>query len=173
MMLSRRSLMLSGLAAAAVLPARAHASARELSFYHTHTGESLRVAYFDGARYLPDALAELNHFMRDWRTGDVHTIDPGVLDQLYRLQARVETPGAFHVICGYRSPATNAMLAEKSDGVAKHSLHMDGRALDINLPGKDLAQLHQAALGLAAGGVGYYPSSDFIHMDTGPFRRWG
>lgn len=138
-----------------------------------HTGEKINLAYFDNGRYQPDALAALNHFLRDWRTGEVRDIDPGVFDQLHTLQARVEAPGAFNVICGYRSPVTNAMLHDHSDGVAKHSLHMEGRALDISLPGKDLAQLHDAALSLKMGGVGYYPASDFIHVDTGRVRHWG
>ncbi len=158
-----------------VLPRAASAlpASRQLAFYHIHTGETLTAAYFDNGQYQPDALAALAKLMRDWRTDTVHGIDPAIYDQLFALQAKVETPGAFHIICGYRSPATNAMLSERSDGVAKHSLHMDGKALDLNLPGKDLAQLHAAALSLGAGGVGFYPASDFIHMDTGRVRTWG
>ncbi len=167
-----------GLAAATaplILPRAASAlpASRELSFYHIHTGETLKATYFDDGQYQPDALTALDTLMRDWRCGTVHAIDPAIYDQLFALQARVETPGAFHIICGYRSPATNAMLSERSDGVAKHSLHMDGKALDLNLPAKDLAQLYAAALSLGAGGVGYYPASDFIHMDTGRVRSWG
>lgn len=168
-----RRILLAGLAGLVVPLSARSAEARELSFYHIHTGEKIRLAYFDNGAYQPDALDALNHFMRDWRTGDVHVIDPGLFDQLHALQAKVEAPGAFNVICGYRSPATNAMLHDRSDGVATHSLHMDGMAMDICLPGKDLKQLHNAALALAAGGVGYYPSSGFIHMDTGRVRRWG
>lgn len=166
--------------AAAVAPAfglsstaRALPVTRELSFYHIHTGETLKAAYFDGGQYQPEALKALDKLMRDWRTDTVHAIDPAIYDQLFALQATVETPGAFHIICGYRSPTTNTMLSERSDGVAKHSLHMDGKALDLNLPGKDLAHLRAAALALGAGGVGYYPASDFIHMDTGRVRHWG
>ena len=177
MSFSRRSILKSGLAAATaalVLPRAAAAlpQARELSVYHIHTGETLKAAYFDHGQYQPDALKAFDKLMRDWRTDTVHTIDPAVYDQLFALQAKVETPGTFHIICGYRSPATNTMLSERSDGVAKHSLHMDGQALDLNLPGKDLAQLHAAALALRAGGVGYYPASDFIHMDSGRVRSW-
>ena len=134
MPLSRR-VLIAGLAGLAVPLAARAADARELSFYHIHTGEKIRLTYFDNGAYQPDALDTLNHFMRDWRTGDVHAIDPGVLDQLHALQARVEAPGAFNVICGYRSPTTNAMLHDRSDGVATHSLHMDGKAMDFSLPG--------------------------------------
>ncbi len=167
-----------GLAAATaplILPRAASAlpTTRELAFYHIHTGETLKAAYFDNGQYQPDALKALDKLMRDWRCDTVHAIDPALYDQLFALQAKVGMPGAFHIICGYRSPATNAMLHDRSDGVAKHSLHMDGKALDLNLPGKDLAQLHAAALSLGAGGVGYYPASDFIHMDTGRVRTWG
>jgi len=179
MSISRRHILKSGLAAVAapsLLFARqalALPASRELTFYHIHTGETLKATYFDNGTYQPDALKALDTLMRDWRTDTVHAIDPAIYDQLFALQTKVETPGAFHIICGYRSPATNAMLSERSDGVAKHSLHMDGKALDLNLPGKDLAQLHAAALSLSAGGVGFYPASDFIHMDTGRVRHWG
>lgn len=176
---SRRQFLKLGagvaLAAALPWPARALAAtpARELAFYNLHTGEKLRLAYAENGQYIPGALAEINHVLRDYRTGDVHAIDPALLDQLHLLQRHVETPGAFHVISGYRSPLTNHMLNAHSDGVASKSLHMEGRAIDICLPGKDLASLHRAALSMQAGGVGYYPASNFIHMDTGRIRRWG
>ncbi len=177
MSLSRRTLLSTALATAGagvlVPSVKAQTSARDLSFYHIHTGEKISLTYFADGQYQPDALAALNHFLRDWRTGDVHDIDPRVFDQLVALQAKVDTGGAFNVICGYRSPATNAMLHERSERVATHSLHMEGPAMDLCLPGKDLSQLHEAALSLKAGGVGYYPASNFIHMDTGPVRRWG
>ncbi len=184
--ISRRAFLRFGFCAAATaatLPSRLLASgsgiyarrdgARELSFYHTHTGESARIAYYENGKYVPDALRALNHLLRDWRTNDVHSLDPALFDQLHRLQRSVDADGAYHVICGYRSPRTNAMLHEHSSGVAKHSLHMEGRAIDICLPGKSLSYLHQAALDMQAGGVGYYPSSGFIHIDTGRLRRWG
>ena len=175
--LSRRRFLQYGLCAAsmAALPRMAWAttSAKELSFYHLHTGESLKLTYAEHGSYIPGALAELNHFMRDWRTGDVHAIDPQLLDQLHALQRLAGTPGAYNVICGYRSPKTNAMLHSHSEGVANHSLHLEGRAMDISLPGTELSQLHKAALSMQAGGVGYYPKSDFIHIDTGRVRRWG
>lgn len=174
---SRRQFLQFGLGAAAVLTlprmAWAAAPARNLSFYHLHTGESLKVTYAEDGQYIPSAMHELNHFMRDWRTGDVHAIDPALLDQLYALQHMVGTTGMYHVICGYRSPETNSMLHAHTEGVATHSLHLEGRAIDINLPGRDLSSLHKAALAMQAGGVGYYPHSDFIHIDTGRVRRWG
>jgi uncharacterized protein YcbK (DUF882 family) len=158
---------------AMALPRIASASARQLSFYHLHTGETVRLAYYENGKYVPSAVQALNHFLRDWRTNDSHPVDPALFDQLYTLQQKVETPGTYHVICGYRSPKTNAALHEHSSGVASHSLHLEGRAIDISLPGKDLALLHKAALDMRVGGVGYYPSSDFIHLDTGRVRRWG
>ena len=164
--------------AALLVPKLARASdnlsapSRELAFYNIHTSENTRALYFDNGKYVPDALETLNHFLRDWRTGDIHTIDPALFDQLHDLQALTEGRGAFNVICGYRSPKTNEALRERSTGVATHSQHLLGKAMDLNLPGKDLSHLHAAALSLKAGGVGYYPSSDFIHMDTGPVRQW-
>jgi uncharacterized protein YcbK (DUF882 family) len=145
----------SGVAAALMLPA---GMARAAS----HSERSLS---FCGIR-------EINHILRDHRTGDVHDMDQGLLDLLYLLQTRVESRQTFQIISGYRSPKTNAMLSGKSKGVAKRSYHMQGKAIDIRLNGCDLKQLHKAALSLKAGGVGYYPSSDFIHVDVGRVRRW-
>ncbi|WP_286293030.1 DUF882 domain-containing protein [Methylomarinovum tepidoasis] len=160
---------------AALRPARARsAKPRELAFFHLHTEERLRVEYHDGHRYLPDALGEISHFLRDFRTGEVHAIDPGVLDILHALQqgtASGDRP--FHIISAYRSPATNAMLRKRSKGVAKHSYHMQGRAIDIRLPGVALHHLYRAALALKRGGVGLYTQSNFIHVDTGRVRTWG
>ncbi|BCX88001.1 hypothetical protein MIN45_P0368 [Methylomarinovum tepidoasis] len=176
---SRRR-FLTGMAAGAVTlaalrPARARsAKPRELAFFHLHTEERLRVEYHDGHRYLPDALGEISHFLRDFRTGEVHAIDPGVLDILHALQqgtASGDRP--FHIISAYRSPATNAMLRKRSKGVAKHSYHMQGRAIDIRLPGVALHHLYRAALALKRGGVGLYTQSNFIHVDTGRVRTWG
>jgi len=150
----------------------ASASARALRFAHTHTGESLTVEYFIGGAYLPDALATVNHFLRDFRTGDVHDIDPELLDLLHRLTTMTETTGPFQVISGYRSPATNEMLRHRSEGVAAGSLHMQGQAIDIRLPDVALSNLRLAALNAHRGGVGYYPASDFVHVDTGRVRAW-
>ncbi len=144
-----------------------------LAFVNTHTGESLDVVYREGPHYLGDALAEIDRVLRDHRSGDIHEIDRTLLDQLVQLRARLDVgKRPFHVISGYRSPRTNAMLAARSSGVASKSLHLQGRAIDIRVPGVDLAAVHRAALSMQAGGVGYYARSDFVHLDTGRVRRW-
>lgn len=145
---------------------------RALDFFHTHTSERLAVEYFDGRAYLPDALATVNHFLRDFRTGDVHPIDPGLLDLLHHLTDLTERTRPFQVISGYRSPATNDMLRHRSEGVAAGSLHMQGQAIDIRVADVPLATLRRAALAAHRGGVGYYPASDFVHVDTGRVRTW-
>jgi uncharacterized protein YcbK (DUF882 family) len=161
-------------AASAITPPqapRAH-NARLLSFVNTHTGDAFADAYWENGNYVPDAMAAINHVMRDHRSGETHEIDPRLLDQLHTLKGVVETSSPFQIISGYRSPVTNAALHEASSGVATRSLHMDGRAIDIRVRGVDTAHLRDAALGMAAGGVGYYQASDFIHVDTGRVRRW-
>lgn len=172
----RRFLLQAGAcAAAAALPlaARARADApRALQFLHLHTGERLSVEYFDAGRYLPDALEAVNRLLRDFRTDDVHPIDPELLDVLHRVATLTGTHRPFEIISGYRSPRTNAALRERSDGVATRSLHMDGRAIDVRLADVALPQLRAAALSLRAGGVGYYPASNFVHLDTGRVRFW-
>ncbi len=145
---------------------------RGLALYNTHTGESLRTVYWAEGKYQKDALQEINVILRDHRTGDIHPIDRSLLDLLTVLQSRVGNRNTYQVISGYRSPATNASLRSKSTGVAKHSYHMQGMAIDIRLPGCELADLHKAALSLHAGGVGCYTASNFIHVDVGPVRRW-
>ncbi len=147
-------------------------ASRELRFSHLHTGEMLAVEYFQAGRYQPDALEAVNHLLRDFRTGDVHAIDPALLDVLYDVRHRVDTRRSFEVISGYRSPHTNAALRAKSEGVAAHSLHMSGRAIDIRLGDVPLPALRRSALALGAGGVGYYPASNFVHLDTGRVRAW-
>ena len=127
----------------------------------------------DGGRRVADAKAAVDRVLRDHRSGDVHPIDDGVLDQLLALRATLGLAQPFHVISGYRSPSTNAKLAAASGGVARDSLHTQGRAIDIRVPGLDLRHLHRAALQLGAGGVGFYTKSDFVHVDTGRVRRWG
>jgi uncharacterized protein YcbK (DUF882 family) len=146
--------------------------ARSLNFLHTHTTERLKIEYFSGGQYVPGALAELNHFLRDFRTGDVHTIDPGLLDLLHQLGDATGASRPFQVISGYRSPKTNAALRAHSEAVASGSLHMKGQAIDIRLADVPLPKLRAAALALRKGGVGYYPSSDFVHVDTGRVRTW-
>ena len=145
---------------------------RELSFLNLHTGERLRAEYWTNGAYNHDALQSINWFLRDYRNNTTHAIDPRLLDLVHVLHQMVRSAEPFHVISGYRSPATNAMLHERSGAVAKHSMHLEGRAMDIRLPGLGLKYLQQAALSLKAGGVGYYPSDDFVHVDTGPVRRW-
>ena len=157
------------------LPGNAHAlpqPVRSLSFDHTHTGEKLTVDYATGGGYDPQALQSLSQFLRDFRTGEAHPIEPRLFDQLYVLSRITGARKPFQVISAYRSPATNSDLRKHSSGVASHSLHLDGRAIDIRLPDVRLADLRDAALALKAGGVGYYPGSNFVHIDTGAVRRW-
>ena len=147
---------------------------RSLDLHNLHTGEKLALDYWVDGRYQVQALASVNHLLRDFRTGEVHMIAPSLLDLLATLRARLETSGPFEVISGYRSPATNAILraSHEHSGVAVKSLHMQGMAIDIRVPGRPLANLRDAALTTRGGGVGYYPSSDFVHVDVGPVRRW-
>lgn len=176
--LSRRG-FLSGCAAAASVLVVPNAFAnidktpeRALALHHLHTGERARITYWADGEYLRDGLAEINHLLRDHRTGDQHKMDPRLFDLLYQTQARLDCRGEFHIISGYRSPKTNRMLRQNSRGVAKRSLHMDGKALDIRLSGCDIKQLHRAAKSLKAGGVGLYSQSNFVHVDTGRVRYW-
>ncbi|HEB81253.1 MAG TPA: DUF882 domain-containing protein [Gammaproteobacteria bacterium] len=176
--LSRRGFLTSaaglaiGLAAPRVMASTAKERDRELSFYNTHTGEKLSATFWSDGSYLDDALSEINWILRDHRSGTSLPIDPKLLDLLYRLQSKVEHEGEFHVISGYRSPATNAMLNKNSSGVAKRSYHMKGMAIDVRLPGFASSQLRKAAMALKGGGVGYYARSDFVHIDTGRVRYW-
>lgn len=162
-------------AQAAVTPTAPHApivEARLLSFVNTHTGETFSDAYWESGDYVPGAMAAINQVMRDHRSGEVHEIDARLLDQLHALKGLVEASAPYQIISGYRSPATNAALHERSNGVATRSLHMQGRAIDIRIGGVALTRLRDAALNMSAGGVGYYEASDFIHIDTGRVRRW-
>jgi uncharacterized protein YcbK (DUF882 family) len=170
-------------AAAAVVPSRVSAAAspsarvpeRVLSFFNTHTGERLKTAYCCGGVYQPDALKQINHILRDFRANESKPIDPKLLDLLHELGGTLETDQPFHIISGYRSPHTNSLLRERggvTTGVASRSLHMDGKAIDIRLPGVKLDNLRGAARSLKLGGVGYYPSSNFVHVDTGRVRYW-
>lgn len=168
------AMMQSAAATVAEAPRAANVvrEAKHLAFINTHTGDRFADAYWLNGQYVPDALAAINHVMRDHRSGETHAIDPNLLDQLYRLKGDVGASAPFQIISGYRSPASNAGLAAASSGVATRSLHMDGRAIDIRVAGVDLPRLRDAALAMQAGGVGYYASSDFIHIDTGRVRRW-
>jgi uncharacterized protein YcbK (DUF882 family) len=185
--LNRRSFLGLGAAAtaAALVPARAHAAGaaapaavrrdRILSFFHTHTGERLKLAYCCDGQYQPEALSQLNHLLRDFRVNEEKAIDPQLFDLLHELRGTLETDQPYHIISGYRSPQTNAMLRERGGnhtGVAGGSLHMVGKAIDIRLPGVKLDHLRNAAASLKRGGVGFYPSSNFVHVDTGRVRYW-
>jgi len=146
---------------------------KTLSFYNIHTGEKLdKVVFWADGQYLPDALADINYLLRDFRTGEATDMDPRLCDLLFSVRQKLDTESPFHIISGYRSPQTNRMLRKHSNGVAKNSLHLVGQAADIRIPGRSLSQVRHAALALRGGGVGYYPSSDFVHIDTGPVRRW-
>jgi uncharacterized protein YcbK (DUF882 family) len=163
---------LAGLSALGRSAVVAATEVRSLSFYHLHTDETLRVVYHENGSALPDALAEINHFLRDFRTGDEHVIDVQLLDSLSALYEVFDCRGNFEVISGYRSPRTNATLRQASSGVAKDSLHLYGRAIDVRLTSAATDKLRDAALALSRGGVGYYPKSNFIHIDTGRVRSW-
>ena len=145
---------------------------RELAFFHIHTGERLYVAYADESGHLADALDDVNRFMRDFRTGEIHPISIEVLDILDAARAELAPEGVFELISGYRSPLTNEALRAQGGGVAKRSLHMQGRAIDVRLAGVPTARLRKFCRMLARGGVGYYPHSDFVHIDNGPVRTW-
>ncbi len=146
---------------------------RTLRLNHTHTGESLDLTYTQGSSYLPQALDKVNHFLRDHYSGDVGTIDPQLLDLLHAVRLTLNTQLPFHVISGYRCPTTNNRLrTTRGGGVAKRSLHMDGKAIDVRLPGVPLTELRDAALSLNAGGVGTYLRDQFVHIDTGRPRSW-
>ena len=177
----RRNFLAAGLAVAAgcLFPYKVFAVAstpvsavKKLSFYNTHTGESLNSVYCEHGIYLPQALSDINHILRDFRTEEVTEINTKLLDLLFTLQQKLERPGPFHVISGYRSPKTNSLLNSLNRGVAANSLHQYGKAIDIRLPGCNLKDLQRAAVELRMGGVGSYPSSNFVHVDVGRIRYW-
>jgi uncharacterized protein YcbK (DUF882 family) len=161
-----------GLAAARVTLA-ADDERRTLSFVHTHTGERLTAVYYAAGGYSAEALQQVNVLLRDFRDNTVFPIDPKVLDRLFLLQSECGGSEPFQVISGYRSSTTNAALRAKSTGVAEHSLHMEGRAIDVRLAGVATAELARLALLQSSGGVGFYRVSDFVHVDTGRVRSWG
>ena len=146
-----------------------------LHMFHTHTGESIDVVYRVGDTYLPDGLAKLNHFLRDHRTQNASEYDPKEFDLLHSLLAKLGRPdGEIDIVCGYRTPWSNNLLRSRSSnsGVAQHSQHMLAKAIDIRVPGVTTTTLRDAALSLHAGGVGYYPVNQFVHVDVGPVRQW-
>ena len=172
---SAQAVMIGGSLGLAGRSVRAAASVRSLALDHTHTRERIELVYASGESYVPQALGSLNHFLRDHYSGEVGQMDPQLFDLLHALRMTLgsTTPLAYHIISGYRSPLTNARLRNtRCGGVASHSLHMDGKAIDIRLPGVPLAELRDAALSLKAGGVGYYPREQFVHIDTGRVRVW-
>jgi len=180
--MNRRQLLRTGLLVSLVclnpLPAWARHtlsgfSERSLSLLNTHTGERLKeVVYWEQGSYIPDALHHLNHVLRDHRTNEVHSIDPMTLDLMAAISRKVDGKRPFEIISGYRSPQTNKALRANSRGVAKKSFHMQGKAVDLRLPGVPLRTVRKAALELRMGGVGYYPKSDFVHIDSGNVRSW-
>ncbi|MCK5666139.1 MAG: DUF882 domain-containing protein [Thiotrichaceae bacterium] len=145
---------------------------RALSFYHTHTDKELSIVYYDDDAYLTSALDKINLFLGDFRTGETYPIAPRLLDAIYLLQQQTDIDNQFDVISAYRSPKTNAQLRKKSNGVAKRSLHMQGKAIDIRLRGFKTSKLRDTAIAMKVGGVGYYRRSDFIHLDVGNVRHW-
>jgi len=145
---------------------------RGLSFYNTHTGESAAIEYCRQGCFIPESLEQVHHILRDHRTGETRPIDVGLLDLLNTLARTLPTDAPFHIISGYRSPDTNALLRKTSGGVASNSLHLVGKAIDIRVPGVKLRDLYKTAVGLRRGGVGIYPGSDFVHVDVGRVRTW-
>ena len=145
---------------------------RRLSFYHTHTRETLDITYTVNGEYTDSALTEINEFLSDFRTGDVEVVDPELLDLIHDVRESLRSGGTFEVVSAYRSPKTNEMLRARSGGVARSSQHVLGKAIDVRLRGVETDRLRDAALELQRGGVGYYQKSDFVHIDTGRVRRW-
>jgi uncharacterized protein YcbK (DUF882 family) len=167
---------LAGMSAAGLLSGTARsgetAAPKRIALLNLHTGERLDIEYSRGDVYVPAALSAIEVLLRDFRTGERHPIDPGLMDYLVQVAHSAGVDPVFSVISGYRSPLTNARLRERSTGVAQHSLHVEGRAIDVRMAGVDCADLAAHALGLKRGGVGYYRASDFVHLDTGAFRTW-
>ena len=165
------SLLFAGLAAFPALFGNT-GEERTLKFYHTHTGEVLEVAYYKQGDYDFEALVRIRVFLADWRDGEQRDLDPALMDILWRVQQATGNSNTWEVISAYRSPQTNEMLRSRSSGVAKKSQHLIGRAIDVRLNGLDLEMLRDTARSLKLGGVGYYPGSDFVHVDTGRVRYW-
>lgn len=177
----RRDFIKLGLlsAAAALSPLSALAATdpvserfKNLAFFNTHTHERLAVCYCRKGKFDPNALAKINNILRDHRSNEIKAIDPRLLDLLHALSQKTKPGSPFHIISGYRSPATNKLLRKKGGGVASKSLHMLGKAIDIRIPGFNTKKLHKTAIRMKGGGVGYYPKSDFVHVDTGRIRCW-
>lgn len=179
--ISRRKLLTMGLvtAAASIIPYKTLAAVtevvtpgRSLSLFNVYSKETLNIVYWFEGKYLPDALARINYMFRDVRTGRVKEIDKDLLDLLFGIQNKLKYKDPFHVISGYRTPRSNAILRKRKKGVARNSLHMYGKAVDISLPGHSLRTFRRIAINLKSGGVGYYPRSRFVHLDVGKVRYW-
>lgn len=176
----RRGFLKAGLFVSAALgfwtPSLAEAAvpntARVIRMQNQHTGEKFAGEYWYNGRYLPDAFGEIKMLMRDHRTNEQFPIDPRLMDILFVLQNRLRAKVPYNLLSGYRSPATNARLRRMSEGVARNSLHMTGQAIDLRLPGTKTSVVRKAAMDLKAGGVGFYPRSNFVHIDTGRVRHW-
>jgi uncharacterized protein YcbK (DUF882 family) len=174
----RRSFLKGGICAVAALgfwmPSLAQGAAmgRDIRIVNQHTGEKFNGEYWYNGKYLPDAFAEIKTLMRDHRVNERFPIDPRLIDVLYVMRHRIGGVTPFNVISGYRSPATNAMLSRTTEGVARNSLHMSGQAADMRMPGMGLRSLRDVAVSVRAGGVGFYPRSNFVHVDTGRVRSW-
>ena len=178
-MISRRRMLMAtaALAGAAALGTRSSVGApnshlKRIALLNLHTGERLDIEYGRDDAYAGDALAAIEVLLSDFRNGEKHAIDPQLMDYLVDVAARLGVPPAYSVISGYRSPETNGRLHERSSGVSQHSLHMQGRAIDVRISGVDCADLAARAEDLKRGGVGYYRASNFVHLDTGAFRTW-
>jgi uncharacterized protein YcbK (DUF882 family) len=174
---SRRGLLkavFGGVFTALMLPLRRAAAVdeRQLAFFHTHTGKRLDVVYKRNGEFVPEALSVINTFLSDFRTGEVADMDPHLLDLIYDLREATGSESTYEVISAYRSPATNDMLRQRSGGVAKNSQHLLGKAIDVRLSDVDLTELRDTAIAMQRGGVGYYASPNFVHIDTGRVRRW-
>ena len=178
--ISRRDLLALGLvtAASSIFTTKAFAlsetisSQKELFFYNVYTHENLKAVYWKDGMYLPDGLAKINHIFRDSRTGREREININLLDLLFEVKEQVKSKEPYNIKSGYRTPKSNAILSKRYKGVAKNSLHMYGKAVDINMPGYSLRGIRKAAMKLRAGGVGYYPRSKFLHLDVGEVRYW-
>lgn len=170
----KKFLTATGLALLLALPSALGASSdeRTLSFYHTHTGKELVVTYYRDGEYLPEGMGALRSFLADWRNGKERDIDPLLMDILWDIQLKARHVDTYEVISAYRSPETNQLLRSQSNGVAKKSQHIPGKAIDVRLRGLETAVLRDTAISLKRGGVGYYRKSDFVHVDTGRVRRW-
>jgi uncharacterized protein YcbK (DUF882 family) len=162
----------AGLTASRTAAARNLEAPKRIALLNLHTEERLKIEFFREGAYVPDALSAIEVLLRDFRTGEQHAIDPSLMDYLVQVAHMAGVDPAFSVISGYRSPQTNARLHERGRGVAQHSLHIEGRAIDVRVTGVECADLAAHALDLRRGGVGYYRASDFVHLDTGAFRTW-